>query len=204
MSCRSRFPKNRCSFRRPPTISCAPAAMPWVSPYQVPMACRDPGDPAPSRQEARPLPVLPTHSHSRSAPLPVLFLGFGSGLHSAAFSPAAWSGSSLGGKVRRGGSSAAAVAEGGHYSDDPSRDERPPNYDPNGEQLDVASQHEPGIISGKGQCSDQHPHEDPKKEEDRSQDSLANLSAMSRGQGGPAKRDKLVRARCWSGRSPPR
>jgi hypothetical protein len=153
--------------------------------------------------EARRLPVLPTHSHCRSAPLPVLFLAFGSGLHSAAFSPAAWSGSSLGGKVRRGGSSA-AVAEGGHYSDDPSRDERPPNYDPNGEQLDVASQHEPGIISGKGQSSDQHPHEDPKKEEDRSQDSLANLSAMSRGQGGPAKRDKLVRARCWSGRSPPR
>jgi hypothetical protein len=100
--------------------------------------------------EARRLPVLPTHSHCRSAPLPVLFLAFGSGLHSAAFSPAAWSGSSLGGKVRRGGSSAAAVAEGGHYSDDPSRDERPPNYDPNGEQLDVASQHEPGIIAVRG------------------------------------------------------
>lgn len=73
------------------------------------------------------------------------------------------------------------MAEGGPYSDDPSRDERPTNYDPNGEQLDVASQHEPGIISGKGQCPHHHPHEDPKKEEDRSQDSLANLSAMSLG-----------------------
>ena len=86
----------------------------------------------------------------------------------------------IGGKVRRGGSSA-AVAEGGPYSDDPSRDERPANYDPNGEQLDAALQHEPGIISGKGQCSHHHPHEDPQKEEDRSQDSLANSSAMSGG-----------------------
>jgi hypothetical protein len=86
----------------------------------------------------------------------------------------------VGGKVRRGGSSA-AVAEGGPYSDDPSRDERPANYDPNGEQLVVASQHEPGIISGKGQCSHHHPYEDPKKEEDRSQDSLANSSVLSRG-----------------------
>ena len=77
--------------------------------------------------------------------------------------------------------SAAAVAEGSPYSDDPSRDERPANYDPNGEQLDAALQHEPGIISGKGQCSHHHPHEDPKKEEDRSQDSLANSSAMSPG-----------------------
>ena len=65
--------------------------------------------------------------------------------------------------------SAAAVAEGSPYSDDPSRDERPANYDPNGEQLDAALQHEPGIISGKGQCSHHHPHEDPKNEEDRSQ-----------------------------------
>jgi hypothetical protein len=117
------FPKTPHNFLRPRRHALG-------FPYQVPMACRDPGDPAPSRQEARPLPVLPTHSHSRSAPLPVLFLGFGSGLHSAAFSPAAWSGSSLGGKVRRGGSSAAAVAEGGHYSDDPSRDERPPTTTP--------------------------------------------------------------------------
>jgi hypothetical protein len=36
------------------------------------------------------------------------------------------------------------------YLDDPSRDERPANYDPNGEQLDMASQHEPGIIGGEG------------------------------------------------------
>ena len=129
--------------------------------------------------EARPLPVLPTHSHRRSAPLPVLFLACGSGLHSPAFSRRSGRGL-IGGKVRRGGSSA-AVAEGGPYSDDPSRDERPANYDPNGEQLDAASQQEPGIISGKGQCSHHHPHEDPKKEEDRSQDSLANSSAMSPG-----------------------
>ena len=97
------------------------------------------------------------------------------------FLPGRVVGELVGGKVRRGGSSAAAVAEGGPYSDDSSRYERPANYDPNGEQLDAASRNEPGIISGKVQCSHHHPHEDPQKEEDRSQDSLANSSAMSRG-----------------------
>jgi hypothetical protein len=120
------------------------------------------------------------------------------------FLPGRVVGGLVGGKVRRGGSSAAAVAEGGPYSDDPSRDERPANYDPNGEQLDVASRHEPGIISGKGQRSHHHPHEDPKKEEDRSQDSLANSSAMSRGHRRSKKRHKLVGGRCWRCLSPPR
>jgi hypothetical protein len=84
------------------------------------------------------------------------------------------------------------MAEGGPYSDDPSRNERPANHDPYGEQLNVASQHEPGIISGKGQYSRHHPHEDPKKEEDRSQDFLSNSSAMSRVHRRSAKRHKLV------------
>jgi len=103
-----------------------------------------------------------------------------SGLRSAAFSPAAWSGAHWR-QVRRGSLPAATVAQGGPYLDDPSRDERPANYDSNRERLDVAARHEPGIISGKGQCCGHHPHDDPKKKEDRSQDSLANSSTMSRG-----------------------
>jgi hypothetical protein len=63
--------------------------------------------------------------------------------------------------------------------DDPSSDARPANYDPNGEQLDMASQHEPSIIRGEGQCCGHHPHEDPEHEKNRSQDPLTNSSAMS-------------------------
>ena len=66
------------------------------------------------------------------------------------FLPGRVVGELVGGKVRRGGSSAAAVAEGGPCSDDSSRYERPANYAPNGEQIDAASRHEPGIIRGKG------------------------------------------------------
>ena len=64
--------------------------------------------------------------------------------------------------------SSAAADEGAAYLDDPSRDARPAHYDPNGEELDMASQHESGIIGGEGQCCGHHPDEDPENEKNRS------------------------------------
>jgi hypothetical protein len=64
--------------------------------------------------------------------------------------------------------SSAAADERAAYLDDPSRDARPTHYDPNGEQLDMVSQHEPGVIGGEGQCCGYHPDEDPENEKNRS------------------------------------
>ena len=72
-----------------------------------------------------------------------------------------------GGKVRRNGS--APADEGDPDQDDPGRDERPANYDPDGEQLGMALQREPGIINGEGQYCRHDPCEDSGSEKDRSQ-----------------------------------
>ena len=71
----------------------------------------------------------------------------------------------LGEKIR---CSSAAADEGAAYLDDPSNDARPANNDRHGEQPDMASRHEPGIIGGEGQYFGHHPHEDPENEKNRS------------------------------------
>lgn len=78
--------------------------------------------------------------------------------------------------VRRAGLS----ADGGPYPNDPSYDERPAGYDPNGEQLAMTEQNEPVIIRCEGQGCADHPHEDPENDKDCSQDPLADSPAMSR------------------------
>jgi hypothetical protein len=77
--------------------------------------------------------------------------------------------------VRRGGLAAAE----GPYPDDPSHDERPAGYDPNGEQLAMTEQHEPSIKRSERQGCGDHPHEDPQSEKDYSKDPLADSPAMS-------------------------
>ena len=110
----------------------------------------------------------------------------------------------IGGKVRRGGSSA-AVAEGGPYSDDSSRYERPANYAPNGEQIDAASRHEPGIIRGKGAVFPSSPTQG--SQERRGPFPGLSCKFVCDVPGSPegrVKRHKLVGGDAGGARSPPR
>ena len=127
-----------------------------------------------------------------------------SGLRSAAFSPAVWSGAHWR-QVRPGSLPAATVAQGGPYLDDPSRDERPANYAPNGEQIDAASRHEPGIIRGKGAVFPSSPTQG--SQERRGPFPGLSCKFVCDVPGSPegrVKRHKLVGGEAGGARSPPR
>jgi hypothetical protein len=78
------------------------------------------------------------------------------------------------------GTGGLSAADGGAYPDDPSYDERSAGYDPDGKQLAMTEQHEPGIKRSERKGCGDHPHEDPQSDKDCSQDPLADSPAMSR------------------------